>query len=155
MSQTDILNLILDSDPVELPAVRDRLRQWCDGQGWPEGLIADMVLAVDEALTNVIRHGYGGMLGGKIEFSAKVVFEDDGEEAVEIRVRDYGKQVPLDRICGRDLDDIRPGGLGVHIIKSIMSSSVYSHAEGGGMLLVMRKRKRDNSQAADPPTRRP
>jgi len=155
MTQADSLNLTLASDPVQLPAVRDQLRRWCDQHGWHDGQIADMVLAVDEALTNVIRHGYEGKLGGKIEFSAQITNEPDGATAVEIRVRDYGKQVPLEEICGRDLDDIRPGGLGVHIIKSIMSSSEYSHAQGGGMLLVMRMRKMDESEKADPPKRCP
>jgi serine/threonine-protein kinase RsbW len=44
-------------------------------------------------------------------------------------------------ICGRDLDDVRPGGLGVHLIRAMMSTADYSRAPGGGMLLVMRKYK--------------
>jgi anti-sigma regulatory factor (Ser/Thr protein kinase) len=133
------IELSVPSDAKELPNVRDAVRGWTTAQGWDEHDIADLVLAVDEALTNVIRHGYGGAAGKPIELSLREVRDGAGRAGVEIVVRDYGRQVPLDRICGRDLDDLRPGGLGVHIIRNVMESAEYSHAKGGGMRLVMRK----------------
>jgi serine/threonine-protein kinase RsbW len=152
MRGSDCLKLDLTSDPAMLPEVRNSIREWCARRKWNAEQVADVVLAVDEALSNVIKHGYCGKPGCKIEFCATVVKDPQRGPAIEIRIRDYGKQVPIDSIRGRDLDDIRPGGLGVHIIKSVMCVVEYSHAEGGGMLLVMRKYRRPQSTAECPPT---
>lgn len=141
MSAADGLQINLTSDTNELPGVRDALRTWVSEAGWDDHRAADIVLAVDEALTNVIRHGYLGRVGQQIELRVRRLQDHEHGEGVEISVRDYGRQVPLDKICGRDLDDLRPGGLGVHIIRNVMHHAEYSHAEGGGMRLVMRKFK--------------
>ena len=54
-------------------------------------------------------------------------------------IRDFGKQVDPDCIKSRDLDDVKPGGLGVHLIKSIMDEVKYRRHEEGGMELRMSK----------------
>jgi anti-sigma regulatory factor (Ser/Thr protein kinase) len=149
MSAKRGLDLIVDSDVAELPIIRDAIRAWAGRHGWSEGQTADIVLAVDEALSNVIRHGYDGQPGHRIEITARVLRDAAHGEGIEIRIRDFGKQVPLEQICGRDLDDLRPGGLGVHIIHSLMDSAEYSHARGGGMRLVMRKYRRPKADARD------
>lgn len=154
MSDRSSLQLEVTSDPQELPAVRDIIRSWTLKHGWSAEDTADIVLAIDEALTNVIRHGYDGQPGQKIKIAAHVL-RDAGGDGVEIHIRDYGRQVPLDRICGRDLDDVRPGGLGVHIIRSIMASAEYSHAPGGGMQLVMRKFQSPMNDTQEPQAGKP
>ncbi len=147
MSAQRGLNLVATSDVAELPTVRDAIRSWTAQHGWAEGQTADIVLAVDEALSNVIRHGYDGQPGHRIEITGRVLRGTAHGDGIEIRIRDFGKQVPLERICGRDLDDLRPGGLGVHIIRSLTDSAEYSHAPGGGMQLVMRKYRRGTTDA--------
>ena len=149
MSAQRVLNLDITSDVAELPTVRDAFRAWTAKHGWTEQQTADIVLAVDEALSNVIRHGYDGEPNHKIEIRARTRNDPARGKGLEIRIRDFGKQVPLDRIQGRDLDDLRPGGLGVHIMRSVMASVEYSHAEGGGMQLVMRKYQRRGKRAPD------
>ncbi|RMF78463.1 MAG: ATP-binding protein [Planctomycetota bacterium] len=119
--------------------MRDRLREWLAGIGWAKHDVADVVLAVDEALTNVIRHGYQEQPDQDIHLTARTLDDATLGSGVEIVIRDFGRQVPLEKICGRDLDDLRPGGLGVHIIRNVMDYAEYSHAEGGGMRLCMRK----------------
>jgi anti-sigma regulatory factor (Ser/Thr protein kinase) len=104
---------------------------------------------VDEALTNVIRHGYDNRRDGKIFVRIVTLQNEDGDEGLEIRIRDFGKQVDLVRICGRDLADIRPGGLGVHLIRAMTNTAEYSHAEGGGMVLTMRKFKSHHAAARE------
>jgi anti-sigma regulatory factor (Ser/Thr protein kinase) len=149
MSKRDALDLEVLSDVAELPGVRDAIRVWTRAHGWDEVQVADIVLAVDEALSNVIRHGYGGKPGHKIELNARSLRDTPDGPGIEVRIRDYGKQVPPDRIRGRDLDDIKPGGLGVHIIRSLMASAEYSQAEGGGMQLIMRKYQRSKTDPKD------
>ncbi|MBN2447677.1 MAG: ATP-binding protein [Phycisphaerae bacterium] len=133
-----MIDLELPSDSSVLPGVRKQLRAWTHNRGWSEHQIGEIVLAVDEAFTNVIRHGYKGRTDGCVKLTVRETTQPDG---IEISIRDFCQSVDLDRICGRDLDDIRPGGLGVHLIHAMMEKVEYSHAEGGGVLLVMRKSK--------------
>jgi anti-sigma regulatory factor (Ser/Thr protein kinase) len=133
------LRLDITSEPEQLGPVRERVENWTRDHGWGPHDVHDIVLAVDEALTNVIRHGYQGQPGRPIEIHVKPIRDRRLGSGLEIAIRDYGRQVPLESICSRDLDDIRPGGLGVHIIKSVMHDACYAHADGGGTRLTMRK----------------
>ncbi len=140
------LKLELTSDPGQLQKAREGIEAWIRGIGWAPHDIADMVLAVDEALTNVIRHGYQGATGQPIYVTVDALADRPTGVGVQIRIRDFGRQVPLDKICGRDLEDIRPGGLGVHIIKSVMDFSEYRHISDGGTELVMRRYPRPKQE---------
>jgi anti-sigma regulatory factor (Ser/Thr protein kinase) len=53
-------------------------------------------------------------------------------------LEDDGQQVPLHTMCSRDLADVKPGGLGVHLIQQVMDEVVYSHRPTGGTMLSMR-----------------
>jgi anti-sigma regulatory factor (Ser/Thr protein kinase) len=139
MGKRKDFHLELTSDAEKLRDVRDAIRAWADEDGWEEHDIADIVLAVDEALTNVIRHSYGGEPGQRILVDVKAIDEPRRSAAIEIRIRDFGKQVPLDSIAGRDLADLRPGGLGVHIIHCVMEGARYRHMPDGGTELYMKK----------------
>jgi anti-sigma regulatory factor (Ser/Thr protein kinase) len=141
LTQAGPLELELTSDPPELPRVRVTVRDWSAQQGWSDDQAAEIALAVDEALSNVIRHGYCCAPGQRILLTAQPISVPGETGGLEIRIRDFGKQADPDQIRGRQLDDIRPGGLGVHIIRAMMSSVEYQPAPGGGMLLVMRKYK--------------
>ncbi len=126
------------SDPCELPKVREAVRQAASAVGFEEEPAASLVLAVDEAIVNVIKHGYQGKDDQPVEVHLEGV-EEGGIRGIRIVVRDFGRQVPPESICGRDLDDVRPGGLGVHIIRSVMDEVSYATADGGGMRLEMVK----------------
>jgi len=150
MGERKNFHLELTSDAEQLRDVRDAIRAWADEDGWEEHDIADIVLAIDEALTNVIRHGYGGKSGQRIIVDMKAIDDPRRGAAIEIWIRDFGIQVPLDSIAGRDLADLRPGGLGVHIIHSVMEGARYRHMPDGGTELYMKKsRARRSSGECD------
>ncbi len=146
-----VLELELQSSPNILPPVRERVRHWALQAGWTAEQTSEITLAVDEALTNVIRHGYCCESTHPICFQMRTIEDPVEGPGIEVRIRDYGRQVDPAEICGRDLDDVRPGGLGVHLIRAMMSSAEYSKAEGGGMLLVMRK-YRPHTTRRQPPS---
>jgi len=99
-----------------------------------------LTLALEEALTNAIRHSYGGPCERPISVKMHRVGCGAGRgEALEVVVRDYGRQVDPATIKGRDLDKVEPGGLGVHIIRSLMDEVEYSRGERCGMQLRMVK----------------
>ena len=122
-----------------LPVVRAALERMCDQVGFVSDTTGQIVLSLDEALTNIIRHAYEGAEDEPIEIEF-VPKDTAGRTGLEILVRDYGKVVDPSTIKGRDLDDIRPGGLGVHIMRECMDKVEYTRAKGGGTLLRMFKK---------------
>jgi anti-sigma regulatory factor (Ser/Thr protein kinase) len=68
--------------------------------------------AVDEACSNVIKHAYKGDTGKQIIVTLRI-----SPEAFEVIIEDTGIKADAAHIEGRGLDEIKPGGLGVHLIK--------------------------------------
>lgn len=91
-------------------------------------------LAVAEAAANVIEHGYGVETEENIELEVYL-------EAKELTfvLRDYGTQSDVSDIKSRELDDYQEGGLGVHIIRTVMDSVEYIHMEKGTKLIMKKK----------------
>ena len=97
--------------------------------------VEDVVLAIDEACQNIIRHAYGGESDQEIVLS---IIRHDSH--VEIQLRDFAPPVSPDCLKPRDLDDIRPGGLGAHLIQEIMDDvSIEPSPDGRGNVMRMRK----------------
>jgi len=137
MSEAAPIQLELLSQPRFVCAARAMVSELADRIGFNSVHCGQLSLAVDEALTNVIKHGYDRREDGKIWIS---VWQLDGEPpGIRIMVEDRAKQVDPQTIRSRDLDDIRPGGLGVHIIKEVMDSAEFTKRDGGGMRLTMIK----------------
>ena len=93
-----------------------------------------LTLGVDEAFTNVMRHAYQGRRDGQVDltFSCR-------DKRLQVTLRDYGKKAPLEEIHSRDLDNIRPGGLGVHIIQTVFDLVEYDLSPGKGTILRLEK----------------
>ena len=95
------LALAVPTTAAALPDVRATLDRWLTGLGVDTGTRQDVVLVVDEALTNAIEHAYGDSPDpGPISLTA---VHDAG--GVEVRVRDQGtwKQPTVDGVRGRGL----------------------------------------------------
>ena len=83
----------IDAIPVRLIDMRRRLTDWLHGVGVPESLAADVVLVVNEALSNCAEHAYRGRAPGTMRLEAALA---DGH--IEIKVADSGswKTPPAD-----------------------------------------------------------
>ena len=132
-------NLTILSDPANLAQVRVAVETKGKQAGFDKKNCDAMALAVDEALTNVIKHAYGGARDKKIEISIEELNETNNYQGLMIRIRDFGKTVDASKIKGRELTDIRPGGLGVHIMRQVMNEVIYERPPGGGTCLRMIK----------------
>jgi len=122
----------------ELRGVREAVRSEALGQGCAPECAGDIVIAVDEACQNIIRHAYSGCGDGEIVLE----IERAGEELV-ISLRDFAAPIDPSRVRPRDLDDVRPGGLGTHLIRELMDGADFAPPPpGGGNLFRMRKRIR-------------
>jgi len=136
----EVIKIEITAHPEFLCVARSAVRKANELAGLSDKDIDSVTLAVDEALTNVIRHSYGGPCSKPIIIRYQIIPPQDlHPAALEITIRDFGKQVDPKSIKGRDLDEIRPGGLGVHIIQSVMDQVEYSCPLDGGMQLTMKK----------------
>jgi anti-sigma regulatory factor (Ser/Thr protein kinase) len=134
------IELHICANPEYLCVARIAVRQVTQVVGLEEDKSESIILAVVEALTNVIRHGYGGPCDKPIIVKLnKIDYGDENKPALEIMIRDFGKQVDPKSIKGRDLGKVKPGGVGVHLIQSAMDEIEYSRAEDCGMQLRMIK----------------
>jgi anti-sigma regulatory factor (Ser/Thr protein kinase) len=129
--------VVLFSQPRFLAAARAAVANFAQRLGFREIACGQISLAVDEALCNIINHGYDRRPDGRIWLNLWAVESD--APGVRIMIEDRCRQVDPESIQSRDLDDIRPGGLGVYIIREIMDSVVYEKRDGGGMRLTMTK----------------
>jgi len=141
------MRLEMKSQARLLAAARAMILQFSQRLGFPENIAGQISLAVDEALCNVINHGYERREDGHIALNLWSL-DDADSPGLRIVVEDRAKQVDPATIKPRNLDDIRPGGLGVHIIRQVMDHVQYEHREGGGMRLTMSKRLKDDPARA-------
>ncbi len=139
MDESNSVELNITSNARSLPVVRGAVEKMARLEGFGEMDAHALMLAIDEALANVIKHGYDGDPNQPITITLEPVRSADGRSGISVMVRDQGRQVDPETIRSRELTDIRPGGLGVHIIQSVMDEYDYSCPPDGGMLLKMVK----------------
>lgn len=136
------------SQPRWLAAVRALVGTVAQRLGFSEMQCGQISLAVDEALCNVITHGYKRRDDGKLWINIWSLNDKTG--GVKIVIEDQAAQVDPTLIKPRNLDDIRPGGLGVHIIREVMDEVRYERRAGPGMRLTLVKHLHPTGKARSP-----
>lgn len=140
--ETLLLELHFPSRAEQLQAVRNEVRETMGRIHSPSCDINCAVIAVNEACMNIIQHAYGEKREGKIILQ---IF-DLGEDLL-FRLIDFANPVDTSKIKSRDLEDIKPGGLGVHMIHEVMDECRFLKCpEGVGNIFQMRKRKTRDSE---------
>jgi anti-sigma regulatory factor (Ser/Thr protein kinase) len=113
----------IPSDPKFLKIVRSGIEHLCDVCGFPDETRHAIKLAVDEATTNIIKHAYQKEADKPIIIHCTIL-----EDRLEIVLKDFGKKARPGEIKSRELEDVKPGGLGVHLIKTAMDVVTYDHS---------------------------
>lgn len=133
-----MLELRLEATPERLRLLRSLV------QGAMELLGADAecsdcaALAVSEVCMNVIQHAYGPECPGEIVLEIL-----NNRDTVKFRVTDFAAPVDAAAVRSRNLDDLRPGGLGVHLIHQVMDQAGFvPPPAGAGNVFEMTKRLR-------------
>jgi serine/threonine-protein kinase RsbW len=136
-----LLRLELSSDPEILSVVRSAVTCLAGNLGFAEADSRALTRAVDEALANIICHAYARRPGRPIELSCRRVIARTGSRKVpslEIVLVDHGPAVDCKKFCGRSLDDVRPGGLGMHFIQSGVDVVQYSRRASKNRLRLVK-----------------
>lgn len=132
---SDRVHLTLLSDPKYLPLIRGIVEQASVLAGFAPADRDTVLLAVTEAVANVIRHAYRDRHDQPVEID---LLASPG--SLHIDLIDRGRFVDPSRIASRPLDEVRPGGLGVHLIRSTMDVVEYKQNAHGGTTLTLVKR---------------
>ena len=103
-----------------LALMRNCVREFLNGYPFSERERLLMVLGVDEACTNIIRYAY------RLRDDQLIALSMEGlRRCVRMRLRDYGEQVRPHEMKGRSHDMIKPGGLGLYLIRNAFDQIDY------------------------------
>jgi serine/threonine-protein kinase RsbW len=137
-------NLKIASATENLEAIRDFIIRIALKGGFDVETSDQIALAVDEACTNVIKHAHNYDSRRMIDIS--VLFEND---EIKITVCGKGKGFDVNKLPKPDLSkyihESRKGGLGIHLMKTIMDKVEYNFNNGVKNQVVLTKSLRKNS----------
>ncbi len=130
-----VLDMRSAAKPENLKQIRTAVRDAALGAGCSESCADEIVIAVNEACMNVIEHGYAldpnGVLTVQLSAQNGTLFAWLGDQC---------KPIDLSQLKSRSLEDIRPGGLGVHFMRECMDDIKFLPPPPGyGNLLQMTK----------------
>ena len=121
-----LLNQTYSTTTEVLSTLRQSVRGACLRAGCREEVCEQIVLAINEASMNIIQHGYA--FASRQDFALQISVNDG---VLVANLMDNGRPVAEDDWCPRDLDDLRPGGLGVRFIRELMEDVAYVPAPEG------------------------
>ncbi len=135
-----LVNLRVAAKANRLRLIRQMIEETSRFCGLSSADARDVVLAVDEACQNVIRHAYG--VGNEGDIAVEVRQRPD---EMVIIIRDFAERIDVDKVKPRDLDDVRPGGLGTHLIREVMDEVDFLPPpfDGGNLLRLVKKVGKD------------
>jgi len=134
--------LELRSEPRLLRSVRGMVRSYVASYGFDTDRQDEVVLAVDEACANALRHAYGGRDGEWVRMRLSA-----DEDWVEIELEDEGTPCPKEKTRPKvpsgppDLDSLTPGGLGIGLIYEVFDDVAFCPGEDRGNRLTMRLKR--------------
>jgi serine/threonine-protein kinase RsbW len=136
-----LLSLAIPSDPEFLAVVRSMIESLAEVLGFASSDCRSVTLAVDEAMTNIIRHAYHSQRDRPINVICRHIHacgDGNGRAGLEITLVDYGPAVDPTRLSARSLDKIQPGGLGLHFIRESVDVVRYVRTGGANRLRLVK-----------------
>lgn len=123
-----------------LAAIGDFITKIAHAAGFDSSQIYAVQLAVDEACSNIIEHGYGGEGRGDIICECESI-----KGGLEIKLRDWGRSFDPGEISEPDynvpLENLQSRGAGLFLMQKNMDEVQFHFDEDEGNLLTMVKRK--------------
>jgi serine/threonine-protein kinase RsbW len=116
-----------------------QVEQFARNAGLPQTVADAIGLVLNEALANIIRHGYGNREDQPILVSAEV-----REKELCLSIRDWGKKfdpskLPIPSDDPPSPDKVKPGGLGLLCMHKLMDSAKFTQLEDGMLLELTKK----------------
>jgi len=124
----------INSHPAGLRKVRRELEAFAQSIGMAEESSNAVGLVLNEALANVIRHGYEGAHDKPIRVTAET-----GEKELTISIRDWAKPFDPSILKQKSNDELKPGGIGLICIRKLMDDARYERLPDGMLLTLTKK----------------
>jgi len=129
------IHLSIMSHPENLKGIRSVMKDIVSKTGFSKEDSGCIILAIDEACSNIIKHGYKNDYNQKIDLTIKLE-----AKLLTISIIDNGIKFDKNSIETRNIDEIKPGGLGLYIINQVMDIVEYScTAKGFNRIKMMKK----------------
>ena len=129
INNKNISELIVKSRTENLSLIRDFVSKKASAAGLSKEDIENIMLAVDEACTNIIKHAYKSYHDGEI-----VINLEFNAQKILISIIDYGNTFNPDSVPDPDLQKYykngRVGGLGMYLMKTLMDDVKYISVPG-------------------------
>ncbi|HQU71371.1 MAG TPA: ATP-binding protein [Calditrichia bacterium] len=127
----ELYRLKLPADSANLDIIRRFVSGIAENMGFSGDDIYEIELAVDEACANVVKHAYANAKNGEKIINVRV---KDRKDRIEISIADKGVGFKPDELPTPDMDkylkEMKKGGLGVHLIRTLMDE-VHFHMSPG------------------------
>ena len=136
-----LVEIAIPSDPELLTVVRSTVARLAEVLGFASRDCSAVTLAVDEAMTNIIRHAYRSRKDRPINLICRRIRKRRSSRqraGLEITLGEYGPAVDPTRLGARSLDEIKPGGLGLHFIRESMDVVSYTRADNANRLRLVK-----------------
>ena len=132
---TPLWSMTLPSDARMLTTVRSFVETICNLAGLSEDVASAVVLATHEAAHNIIRHAHGGDARTQLQIQCTL-----GPNRMEVRLLDEGEPFDLESVPSLDPSELRVGGRGIFLMRSLMDEVSCQPRPGRGNSLCMVKR---------------
>ena len=135
------VSLMIEASPDALERINEAIESLSSQEEWPPDLLFTANLVIEELGLNVINHAYHGDSG---EFEIIIASEDD---ALTIELIDSGP--PFNMLTDAPIPDVdapvdeRPiGGLGIHLVKTMMDELDYRRERDKNHLTIVKRRNK-------------
>lgn len=142
---TAVNSFEVEAKTSSLAPFRKKLRSLLEEAGFGSKSVHDLVLSVDEVLTNIIRHACGGSSVSFEEGHIRVSFSNLSDR-VEIAVEDHGPCFDPLKVPSPKLPPDKPGGLGIHLVRSLTDEVHYEPLKPQGNRLRLVKYKKEKER---------
>lgn len=115
-----------------------RIREWLEGLATQYSIPPDtsfaMELCLEEVVSNIIRHGYAGATDRFVEIQFAEPQPAQFLLIVEDQARRFNPLEVPEPPAPVSLEDVRPGGLGILLLRKFADSLEYEALPGGNRL---------------------
>ncbi len=132
------MDIKIKNDLSEIRILSEKLEEYCLAQNIAMKSALDLTLALEEIVTNIISYGYQDDAEHIILISI-----DKNNSNLITQIKDDG--VPFNPLevpspdLNKELDQMEPGGLGIHLVKNVMDEVSYKREEGLNILTLVKK----------------
>lgn len=131
-----------------LGRVRDFIEEASQQSGLNPDKTGELLLAIDEAVSNIIMHGFKSAAKGCIELEVK-----QGAQAILVHIRDDAPlfdptQNSSPQLETSPLEREAPGGFGVYLLNHLVDNIAYRVTDDGRNELTMSKQHSRDMEAS-------